>query len=192
MFTALLDTCSLWPNLQRDFLLSLANEGMYRPVWSSEVLAELEYQETQKLIKRGVGEDAAAARASWLIQRMRTTFTDAEVCGWEGLEGTYGLPDRDDEHVVAAAVVAGAGAIVTHNTRHFPRSRLPHGIDVLQPKEFVANTVALGPQRGRAALEAIACRSGRAGPPLTVADIADRLKRQYGMDQAVEVIMQTS
>lgn len=115
MFTALLDTCVLWPSLQRNFLLSLAVEGMYRPVWSPVILEELEYEETAKLVARGEDQGIAASRGRSLIEQMRIAFDDAEVRGWEGLEGTYGLADPDDEHVVAAAVVAGAGAIVTHN-----------------------------------------------------------------------------
>ena len=109
MFTALLDTCVLWPSTQRDFLLSLAIEGMYRPTWSSAILLELEICETTKLTRK-IGVDAGEAefRAKHLVEQMRTAFDDAEVAGWEGLEGTYGLPDPDDEHVLAAAVVGGA------------------------------------------------------------------------------------
>ena len=103
MFAALLDTDVLWPNLQRDFLLSLAVEGMYRPVWSAEILAELEYEEARKLVDRhGLDDTDAAQRAAHLVARMQSAFDDAEVTGWEPLAGTHGLPDPDDEHVLAA------------------------------------------------------------------------------------------
>jgi hypothetical protein len=59
--------------MQRDFLLSLAAEGMYRPVWSAAILAELENHETEKLVCRGEQEDKAAGRAQYLVQQMRPT-----------------------------------------------------------------------------------------------------------------------
>ena len=125
MFTALLDTCVLWPSLQRDFLLSLAVEGMYRPAWSTVILEELETHEVRKLVHRGTAPEVAVERASWLVGQMRAGFDDAETHGWEPLEGSYGLPDPDDEHVVAAAVVAGAGAIMTNNLKYFAAARMP-------------------------------------------------------------------
>lgn len=188
MFTALLDTCVLWPSLQRDFLLSLAAEGMYRPTWNAVVLEELEYEETRKLVSRGSTLSEAQQRARHLVEQMRGAFGDAEVEGWEGLEGAYGLPDPDDEHVVAAAVVAGAGAIVTRNTKHFPQLRLPSGIKVISPAEFATNTVALDPSRAHVAVGTIASRSGRKGPRLTEDQILDMLVVRYHMTDAVEIL----
>jgi len=53
-----------------------AIEGLYRPLWSTEILAELEYHETHKLINRGERPDTVAARAGRLISEMTTAFDE--------------------------------------------------------------------------------------------------------------------
>ena len=188
MFTATLDTSVLWPSLQRDFLLSLAIEGTYRPTWSSAILDELQFHEEAKLVKRGMPVAEAARRAATLISAMRREFADAEVDGWQPLEGTFGLPDPDDEHVLAAAVIAGAGAIVTENLKDFPADRIPPGIQVLSAREFAKNTVALNPRLALAAVHEIASRSGRYGATLAVGEILETLRDRYGMIEAVDMM----
>ncbi len=188
MFTATLDTSVLWPSLQRDLLLSLAIEGTYRPTWSSAILDELQFHEEAKLVKRGMPVAEAARRAATLIAAMRREFADAEVDGWQPLEGTFGLPDADDEHVLAAAVIAGAGAIVTENLKDFPADRIPPGIQVLSAREFAKNTVALNPRLALAAVHEIASRSGRYGATLAVGEILETLRDRYGMIEAVDMM----
>jgi len=193
VFTALLDTCVLWPSTQRDFLLSLAIEGMYRPIWSSAILEELEICETAKLIDRvGVNAGEAELRARHLIEEMRTAFDDAEVVGWEGLEGTYGLPDPDDEHVLAAAVVGGAAAIVTNNLRHFPKAKMPHGLEVLSPADFALSTVSLKPDLAWQAVQKMVARSGKKGPVRTTDEVLTVLAGRYGMTDAVDLLREFS
>jgi predicted nucleic acid-binding protein len=188
VFTALLDTSVLWPSLQRNFLLSLAIEGLYRPAWSSAILEELEFHEAEKLVNRGTPPADADQRAHRLIEQMQTSFDDAEVIGWEPLEGTFGLPDPDDEHVAAAAVRAQAGAIVTSNLKDFPADKLPAELQVLAPAEFALNTVSIDPLRSLRAVEAIAARSGHSGEKWTVNDVLDRLETRYGMTDAVDLL----
>ncbi|TCC15676.1 PIN domain-containing protein [Kribbella sindirgiensis] len=187
MFTALLDTCVLWPSRQRDFLLSLAVENLYRPLWSSAILDELHYHEIEKLAEdRGFARAEAQRRAAHLIEQMRSNFDDAEVPNWEPYEGTFGLPDPDDEHVVAAAVAGHAGAIVTVNLKDFPQDKIPHGIEIAVPSEFAANTVAVSPQ---AALEAVVkLTQRRQNPPISIDDFLTTLRDLYGMHEAVELI----
>ena len=186
MFAALLDTSVLWPSLQRDFLLSLAIEGLYRPLWSTEILAELEYHETQKLMNRGEQPDAAAARASYLINQMTTAFDDALVESWEPHDGTFNLPDPNDEHVAAAALVGGAGGIVTGNLKDFPIAKIPAHIKVLAPAEFAADTVSVSPDDALRAVQTIASRYS--APPLTTEEVLSRLVQRYQMTEAAELI----
>lgn len=184
MFAAVLDTSVLWPSLQRDFLLSLAVENLYQPLWSEVIVAELRHHEGAKLVKRGSNQLAATAAANRLVSMMTDAFDDAMVVGWEGLEGSYGLPDPDDEHVVAAAVVGGAGAIVTSNVRDFPRNKVPGDIAVLTPAEFATSTVAVNPLIAVRAVIAMSRR--RRNPPESVTALLTALESRYRMAAAVD------
>lgn len=185
MFAAVLDTCVLWPSLQRDFLFSMAIEGLYRPLWSEAILEELHRCELDKLIHRGHREVDAFAAADALLAQMRVHFDDALVTGWEPLDGSYGLPDVDDEHVVAAAVVGGAGLIVTDNLKDFPAGRVPSHIQVLSPSEFAADTADVDPERAARALWAMSRR--RTGQ--TPGEIVRQLRDRYGMDDVAEIVL---
>ncbi|TWD81144.1 PIN domain-containing protein [Kribbella amoyensis] len=187
MFAALLDTCVLWPSRQRDFLLSLAVENLYRPLWSSAILDELFHHEIEKLAEdRGFARAEAERRAAYLIEQMRTHFDDAEVRNWQPHDGTFGLPDPDDEHVVAAAVAGHAGAIVTVNLKDFPPAKIPYGIEIQLPGEFAANTVAVSPQRALKAVVRLTERRQR--PPITVDGFLTTLRDTYGMHEAVDLL----
>lgn len=188
MFAAVLDTSVLWPSLQRDFLLSMAVEGLYRPLWSEAILEELERHEARKLqVRHGVDASESRHRAERLIETMRGAFDDAIVVGWEGLDGSFGLPDPDDEHVVAAAVVGGAGAIVTANLRDFPMQRIPSHLQVLPPAEFAADCVSVDPERAVKALGELA-RRRRRGPQYTLPDLLNLLVKRYRMGDVVELL----
>lgn len=191
MFSAVLDTCVLWPSLQRDLLLSLAIEGLYRQLWSSAILEELEMHEAGKLVDRGASTQGAARSAQRLVMQMGTAFDDARVDGWEALDGTYGLPDRDDEHLVAAAVVGGAGAIVTLNVRDLPVDKIPAHIQVTSPADFALETVEIDPRRAFGAVATMAERRQRE-PVQSIDQLLEVLSVRYGMEAAVAVLKEGS
>jgi hypothetical protein len=58
MDAVLLDTCVLLKSYLHDTLLSIAEEGMFRPLWSDHILAEMR----RNLFKMGAKPDAAERR----------------------------------------------------------------------------------------------------------------------------------
>ncbi|MGW4089093.1 PIN domain-containing protein [Nocardia sp. NPDC004750] len=186
MFAVVLDTCVLYPSLQRDFLLSLAVESLYRPLWSDRILEEVEYTETAKLVEQGEVQGEAERRARRLVETMRAAFDDALVRNWEPHEGTFGLPDPDDEHVLAAALVGGAGAIITSNVKDFPDTRVPRHIQVIEPALFAANTVSTAPETALRALTSLSRRYRN--PPQSIDELLNILEKRYDMTEAVEMM----
>jgi len=65
---------------------------------------------------------------------MREAFDDSLITGWEDLEGGLSLPDKDDRHVIAAAIKGGAQTIITANLADFPAAALgPLGLEAVHP-----------------------------------------------------------
>lgn len=64
------------------------------------------------------------------------------------IEQKLGLPDPEDDHVLAAAIAAQASVIVTDNLKDFPMRNLsPHEIEALSADDFIANTIELVPMK---------------------------------------------
>ena len=107
-----LDTCVIYPDALRDILLGTAARGGFEPLWSDRVLEEW---------ARAARKKGAEDQARLIAIAMRAQFPRAMVMGWEGVAARLVLPDPDDEHVLAAAIVGHADAIVTFNAQDFPR-----------------------------------------------------------------------
>src|ERR1700722_17046892 len=172
MFSALLDTCVLVPSRARDVLLEIASTGAYRPLWSSEILAELDRTLRMLLGKRGVASEEADAYQTRLLGQMNTTFPGALVPEWDSLVEAIQLPDPNDRHVVAAALAGRAAVIVTDNLADFPPATLPAPLTRQSLDDFLLDTLGLYPGQVMTALRSVASRTGKHGTAMTVNDIA--------------------
>jgi predicted nucleic acid-binding protein len=172
VFSALLDTCVLVPSRARDVLLEAASAGVYRPLWSSEILAELERTLRLLQARRGIAQEETDAYLVRLFRQMETSFPDALVTDWESLVDAVELPDPGDRHVVAAARAGRADVIVTDNLADFPSGALPAPLIRQSLDEFLLDSLDLYPGPVISAIHAVARRTGRSGPAMTVRDIA--------------------
>jgi predicted nucleic acid-binding protein len=138
MFTVLLDTNVLFPSYLRDTLLTLADGDLYRPLWSEGVLVELH----RNLITKANLTERVVER---LLDQMRSAFPEAEVTGYEPIIDQMDC-DLKDRHVLAAAVVGRAEAIVTFDLSDFPPLDFsPHGIAPIDPDNFLLDLLDLAP-----------------------------------------------
>ena len=134
-FTAFLDACVLYPAPLRDLLLRLAATGLFRTRWSAEVQEEWIRSLT-------AARPELADRLSRTRELMEKAIPDAEVTGYQGLIPSLSLPDPNDRHVLAAAIVGRADVIVTMNLRDFPESQLQLlGIEAQHPDVFIRHVL---------------------------------------------------
>jgi predicted nucleic acid-binding protein len=161
---AVLDANVLIPNALCDFLLRLAEEELYQPHWSPDILDE---------VRRHVPVSPAAIDRR--IAFMNAAFEDALVTGYESLIDQMGN-DPKDRHVLAAAVAAGADSIITCNLRDFrPAACEPHGVVAEHPDSVLLDLWAREPRTLLRVLGEQAASTGRRGTQLTVHQILDYL-----------------
>jgi predicted nucleic acid-binding protein len=146
-----LDTCVIYPDALRDILLGVAARGIFAPQWSARVLEEW---------ARAARKKGAEAEARLIGAAMQAQFPRAMVNGWESVATRLVLPDPDDVHVLAAAIVGHADAIVTFNASDFPRHVLAaEGLARRDPDGLLWELWSHDPVPGAAAVDQAMARA---------------------------------
>jgi predicted nucleic acid-binding protein len=136
-FPAFFDTNVLYGAFLSDVILGLADRGLYRPLWSADVLREL---------RRNLVD---AVESPTLIEKrvsaMETYFPDAMVAGYADVIGSMTC-DPKDRHVLAAAVRGNAAVLVTFNLKDFPEASTDaFDLEVVHPDDFLLDQLDLYP-----------------------------------------------
>ena len=118
----LLDTCTLVPGPIRQILLNSAEANLFMPLWSDKI-----FEEWQFVAFKSNVHAFEATKVEILL--MRDKWRNSVVPRDNALEDTLLLPDIDDRHVLAAAIVGRAQVLVTNNLKDFPlRILSKHGL----------------------------------------------------------------
>lgn len=170
-FTALYDANALYPAALRDLLMRLALTDLYRAKWSNDIHEEWI---RSLLAKR---PDLTRKDLERTRDLMNRHVRDCLVTGYQDLIPTLELPDPDDRHVLAAAIVSHSDVIVTFNLSDFPAEALEaYGIEAQHPDEFVMHLVDLNES---AVLEAVKRQlAALKNPPMTLDTLAARIQAQ--------------
>lgn len=165
--TALLDANVLHPMVLCDLLIRLGQRGLYRALWSREILAEV----VTTILRRR--PDLSIELLRKRIAAMQVALQDATVDGYESLVPAF-HELGSDAHVVAAAVIGHADVIVTSNLRDFPKRVLErYGVSAQLPDDFLVQRWWIDPVSVAAVI--VEQAGGTTRPPLTPNDILTRL-----------------
>jgi len=149
-------------------LLVVAEEGLYRPLWSETILAETRKALIEQL---GVPESKTDAR----LNHMRDAFPQAVVTGYDDIVEQMANHPKD-RHVLAAAVKSQASVIVTDNLSDFPATALsPHNVAAVSPDTFLLSLLLADQEAVCSAVERK--RAAYQRPPRTIGELCAILSR---------------
>lgn len=170
-FTALLDANVLYPIAVCDALLSVACTGIYAAKWSRRI-----EDEWIRNLSSNSGHPPNAFHRRRDLMRIACPDWEVNEAAWKQLEHSLNLPDKNDSHVLAAAIVGHADVIVTCNLKHFPSDVLrSFALDAIHPDSFLHEQLQLQPQTVLAAFKKM--RGRKRNPPYTAPDFVSALHR---------------
>jgi predicted nucleic acid-binding protein len=180
--TAIYDACVLYPAPLRDLLMQLAMSELFSARWTTQIHDEW---------MRNVHANRTDITWEKLIRvrdLMNSHVEESLVDGYEHLIPILDLPDPDDRHVLAAAIIARADLIVTFNLKDFPANKLEqYSIEAVHPDDFIADLILLHPQAVADAVEC--CQQRLRNPPKSVDEFLEILLRQ-GLTRSCSLLRQ--
>jgi len=139
-FTVIFDSCVLFPARLRSLLMYLGTTELFRGRWTDDIHEEW----MQAFLERYPYKTRADAIRT--RDAMNAHALDALVTGYEHLSEGLVLPDPKDRHVLAAAIVGQADAVVTFNLDDFPEDILrQYGLEAIHPDDFLVCQFDLSP-----------------------------------------------
>lgn len=120
--------------------MHLATSELFNARWSDQIHDEW----IRNLMERR--PDLTQEQLQKIRMLMDKSVPDCLVKGHESLAEKLDLPDPDDNHVLAAAIIARADVIVTYNLKDFPSRILDiYEIEAQHPDDFVCCQIDLHP-----------------------------------------------
>lgn len=179
ILTAVFDACVLYPQTLRDLLLNLARTDLFRARWTDLINEEW----TRKLLEANPDKADRVARTLALVNQ---SVEGCLVSGYEELIPTLQLPDPNDRHVLAAAIIGQANVIVTLNLDDFPPTQLESfGVEAQHPDTFVAYVISLDQEAACAAIRRM--RQRYKNPPMTATEYVDSLEKK-GLSRSADLL----
>ncbi len=166
-----LDSDVIYGVSSTDLLLTLGKSGLFRPLWTNRITSDAI---RNLLINR---PELDVAQLQRRVDMMNLAFPDACIKVPQDLEREM-TNHPGDRHVLATAVHAQAGIVLTRNLRHFPVSALaPFGIEALTPDDLVLRLIPHHAHVVKTAIISVASRLNK--PAQTVSELTESLRKNF-------------